>query len=56
VQRSPNECVYVCVIVCGLETSTIQWPTPELGCWGAGKRGGEGRKVFLKCIFSKIFL
>ena len=27
-------CVFVCVFVCHLETSTIRRHRPELGCWG----------------------
>jgi len=30
-------CVFVCLIMCDLETSTISRPTSELGCSTSGK-------------------
>jgi hypothetical protein len=32
VQRSHIRCVFVCLIVCDLETSKIKRPRPEMGC------------------------
>ena len=31
--------MYVCLIVCDVETSTVRRPRPALGCCGANKRG-----------------